>query len=54
MFQKPRTAKRLYFDVIPKAVDEYIGLLESYHSNATDEAQRLKIRSGTSMAAPAG
>ncbi|MEO0924013.1 MAG: lysine--tRNA ligase, partial [Pseudomonadota bacterium] len=24
MFQKPRTAKRLYFDVIPKAVDEYI------------------------------
>lgn len=24
MYQKPRTAKRLYFDVIPKAVDEYI------------------------------
>ncbi|WP_448190108.1 lysine--tRNA ligase [Azospirillum sp. sgz301742] len=24
MFQKPRTAKRLYFDVIPRAVDEYI------------------------------
>ena len=23
MFQKPKTAKRLYFDVIPKAVDEY-------------------------------
>jgi lysyl-tRNA synthetase class 1 len=23
MFQKPRTAKRLHFDVIPKAVDEY-------------------------------
>ncbi|MEP6356205.1 MAG: lysine--tRNA ligase [Hyphomicrobiales bacterium] len=23
MYQKPRTAKRLYFDVIPKAVDEY-------------------------------
>jgi len=23
MFQKPRTAKKLYFDVIPKAVDEY-------------------------------
>lgn len=23
MFQKPRTAKRLYFDVIPKAVDDY-------------------------------
>ncbi|HYG84773.1 MAG TPA: lysine--tRNA ligase [Azospirillum sp.] len=24
MFQKPKTAKRLYFDVIPRAVDEYI------------------------------
>lgn len=24
MYQKPKTAKRLYFDVIPKAVDEYI------------------------------
>ncbi|MGR3436745.1 MAG: lysine--tRNA ligase, partial [Shimia sp.] len=23
MFQKPKTAKRLFFDVIPKAVDEY-------------------------------
>jgi lysyl-tRNA synthetase class 1 len=28
MFQKPRTAKRLYFDVIPKAVDEYLTYLE--------------------------
>ena len=42
MYQKPRTAKRLYFDVIPKAVDEYIAYLESYHSNATTEAQRLE------------
>ena len=32
MFQKPRAAKRLYFDVIPKAVDDYIALLESYHA----------------------
>ncbi len=24
MFQKPKTAKRLYFDVIPKAVDDYM------------------------------
>ncbi len=24
MFQKPRVAKRLYFDVIPRAVDEYV------------------------------
>ena len=28
MFQKPRTAKRLYFDVIPKAVDDYIDVLK--------------------------
>jgi lysyl-tRNA synthetase, class I len=30
MFQSPRKAKRLYFDVIPKAVDEYIGHLAAY------------------------
>lgn len=30
MFQKPRTAKRLYFDVIPKAVDEYFTYLSAY------------------------
>jgi lysyl-tRNA synthetase class 1 len=42
MFQKPRVAKRLYFDVIPKAVDDYISLLEAYHSNETSEAERLE------------
>lgn len=30
MFQKPRTAKKLYFDVIPKAVDEYYTYLAAY------------------------
>jgi lysyl-tRNA synthetase class 1 len=30
MFQKPKTAKRLYFDVIPKAVDEYYSFLSAY------------------------
>ena len=30
MFQKPRTAKRLYFDVIPRAVDEYFQHLGAY------------------------
>lgn len=29
-FQKPRAAKKLYFDVIPKAVDEYLAFLEKY------------------------
>jgi lysyl-tRNA synthetase class 1 len=41
MFQKPRAAKRLYFDVIPKAVDEYIAHLESYHAT-NDPAVRLE------------
>jgi len=30
MFQKPRTAKRLYFDVIPRQVDEYFQHLNAY------------------------
>ncbi len=30
MFQKPKTAKRLYFDVIPKNVDEYLTFLTKY------------------------
>ncbi len=42
MFQKPRVAKRLYFDVIPKAVDDYIALLEAYHANETSEAERIE------------
>lgn len=36
MFQKPRTAKRLYFDVIPRAVDEYfqhLGAFERQDAN---------------------
>lgn len=31
MYQKPKTAKRLYFDVIPKAMDEYLAFLGNYH-----------------------
>ena len=30
MFQKPKAAKRLFFDVIPKAVDEYLAFLAKY------------------------
>ncbi len=39
MFQKPKTAKRLYFDVIPKAVDEYHQHLRAYPDQ--DDAQKL-------------
>ena len=31
MFQSPKSAKRLYFDVIPKATDEYLQHLDAYH-----------------------
>jgi lysyl-tRNA synthetase class 1 len=30
MYQSPRKAKRLYFDVIPRAVDEYVGHLAAF------------------------
>jgi lysyl-tRNA synthetase class 1 len=36
MFQKPRAAKRLYFDVIPKAVDEYFAFLAAYPGQGED------------------
>ncbi len=42
MFQKPRAAKKLYFDSIPRAVDEYIALLEQYHGTEMGPAQRLE------------
>jgi lysyl-tRNA synthetase class 1 len=40
MYQKPKTAKRLYFDVIPKAMDEYIAYSNSY--NQLDEVKKLE------------
>ncbi len=39
MFQKPKAAKRLYFDVIPRAVDEYLQLLAAYPRQ--DQKSRL-------------
>ncbi|CAN7153631.1 lysine--tRNA ligase [Devosia sp. LjRoot16] len=40
MFQKPRVAKRLYFDVIPRAVDEYYQHVAAY--NGQDAAAALE------------
>lgn len=37
MFQKPKTAKRLYFDVIPKAVDEYITYIGNYEKESVEQ-----------------
>lgn len=39
MFQKPRTAKRLFFDVIPKAVDEYFSFASAFERQ--DDAGKL-------------
>jgi len=39
-FVKPRAAKKLYFDVIPKAVDEYLQQLAAYAGQ--DEAKQLE------------
>ena len=40
MFQKPRAAKRLHFDVIPRAVDDYYTFVAAYHRQQT--AERLE------------
>ena len=38
MFQSPKSAKRLYFDVIPKAADEYLQQLDAYNRPAAEGA----------------
>lgn len=37
MYNKPREAKKLFFDVIPRAVDDYIGFLERYQKQGLRE-----------------
>ncbi len=37
MYQKPKTAKRLHFDVIPRAVDEYHQQLRAYPDQSWDQ-----------------
>lgn len=39
MYQSPRKAKRLYFDVIPRNVDDYLTYLEKFQQE--DETKRL-------------
>ncbi len=41
MYNKPRAAKRLYFDVIPRAVDDYLSHLAGFAREA-DPAKRLE------------
>ena len=40
MYQKPRAAKRLYFDVIPRAVDDYLTFVEKF--SAEQPPQQLE------------
>jgi len=40
MFNKPRAAKKLYFDVIPRAVDDYLTFVEKF--DAAEPAQKLE------------
>ena len=37
MYQSPRKAKRLYFDVIPKAVDEYVSHLHDFADQTPEQ-----------------
>ncbi len=37
MYLKPRTAKKLYFDVIPKAVDEYITFMNKFATQTAEQ-----------------
>ena len=40
MYQKPRVAKRLYFDIIPRTVDDYLSFLTRFAGE--DAAKRLE------------
>ncbi|MGY9106830.1 MAG: lysine--tRNA ligase, partial [Alphaproteobacteria bacterium] len=42
VYQKPRAAKRLHFDVIPKATDEYISFLNRYPREANEQEKQLE------------
>jgi len=37
MYNQPQRAKRLFFDVIPRAVDEYVGNLDKAHAQTSEE-----------------
>jgi lysyl-tRNA synthetase class 1 len=41
MFQSPRSAKRLSFDVIPKATDDYLQQLDAYNRDQGTNAPKL-------------
>ena len=52
MYQKPTAAKRLYFDVIPRTVDDYLSFLDAYPRQASRSSSA--IPSGTFIGRAAG
>lgn len=58
MFNKPREAKRLYFDVVPRAVDEYAQFLTAYPKQVEPRDQLMNpvwhIHSGNPPAPESG
>ncbi|MCC7267807.1 MAG: lysine--tRNA ligase [Caulobacteraceae bacterium] len=45
MYQSPKSAKRLYFDVIPKAADEYLQHLDAHAKKAAEGANGPQLES---------
>jgi len=43
MYQSPKSAKRLYFDVIPKATDEYLSHLDGFNRQGGERANAPAI-----------
>jgi len=37
MFQKPKSAKKLFFDVIPKSIDEYFSHIDKFHRSESKD-----------------
>ncbi|MFL5183653.1 MAG: lysine--tRNA ligase, partial [Microvirga sp.] len=48
MYQSPQRAKRLFFDVIPRAVDEYLGNLEKLRTQPEPTNPAFHIHNGSS------
>ena len=46
MYQNPRRAKKLFLDVIPKSVDEFLSHLNKF--NDQNDEKKLKIQFGIS------
>src|ERR1700759_2688372 len=46
MYNQPQRAKRLYFDVIPRAVDEYVANLDKLRANAEPTNPAWHIHAG--------